>query len=71
MNIPIPFRTSLRTLSLSATGPRTIHSILSTTAHPGKGCYKRIYLFDKMHPENIDPSKAIRRFIKLFTIPDV
>ena len=71
MNIPIPFRTSLRTLSLSATGPRTIHSILSTTAHPGKGCYKRIYLFDKMHPKNIDPLKAIMGLIKLFTIPDI
>jgi hypothetical protein len=70
MNIPIPFRTSLRTLSLSATGSRTINTILSTTAHPGKGCYKRIYLFEKMQPK-INPLKAIMRFIKLLTIPDV
>jgi hypothetical protein len=74
MNLPIPSRPSLRTLSLSATGPRTIQSILSATCHPGAGCYKRIYLFEKNHPVKRKLSGMffdVANFIKQLTIPDI
>ena len=51
--------TRLRTLRLSATGPRTLAALIATTSGSGAGSFIRIYKFYKVNNIQLDLNPAL------------